>query len=351
VPDLDRVSSLVQKALDEFDAPGVTVAGLLRRCQRIASLRGDGIALAWLHLEATDVTNEYQGAPEAKRTSLAARLMKSIPSAEINDKWTAEYHDYTVRRRIQQGKEQTNLLSVQQIEDTVQLLRDQEAALVPAPPGMHTYDLGKYVADQQKMRMTCVTARMPLDNILARIKDRLWEFLTETEYELTFGEATAETFDRLRSYVDRQLTTISAPALEQFQTAYRRLKDGGDEDRAHALTSCRRVLKTLADELYPARSEPVTGADGKPHVLHDAAFVNRLLQYVTETVGKHENGAVVQATLKDVDTRLSALNDLASKGVHAYATTYEVDTCVVQTYLVVADVLRIRERAAIGEDV
>jgi hypothetical protein len=336
--------------MDEFDAPGVTVAGLVRRCQRIASLRGDGIALAWLHLEATDVTNEFQGASEAKRTSLAARLMKSIPPTEANEKWTAEYRGYAVRRRIQLGKEEANLLSVQQIEGTVQLFRDQEAALVPPPPGMHTYDLGKYVADQQKTRMTYVTTRMPLDNILARIKDRLWEFLTETEHELTFGEATAETFDRLRSYVDRQLTTISAPALEQFQTAYRRLKDGGDEDRAHALTSCRRVLKTLADQLYPARSEPVAGSDGKSHVLNDAAFVNRLLQYVSETVGKHENGAVVQATLKDVDVRLSALNDLASKGVHADATTYEVDTCVVQTYLVVADVLRIRERATIAED-
>lgn len=336
--------------MDEFDAPGVTVAGLLRRCQRIASLRGDAIALAWLHLEARDVTNEFQGASAAKRTSLAARLMKSIPPTEAYEKWTAEYRGYTVRRRIQPGKEEANLLSVQQIEGAVQLLRDQEAALVPPPPGMHTYDLGKYVADQQKMRMTYVMTRMPLDNIMARIKDRLWEFLTETEHELTFGEATAETFDRLRSYVDRQLTTISGPALEQFQTAYRRLKDGGDEDRVHALTSCRRVLKTLADELYPARSEPVAGSDGKSHVLNDAAFINRLLQYVSETVGKHENGAVVQAILKDVDARLSALNDLASKGVHADATTYEVDTCVVQTYFVVADVLRIRERAIIAAD-
>jgi hypothetical protein len=336
--------------MDEFDVPGVTVAGLLRRCQRIASLRGDGIALAWLHMEATDVTNEFQGASEAKRISLAARLMKSIPPAEASEKWAAEYRGYTIRRRIQPRGEEANLQSVQQIEGTVQLWRDQEASLVPPPPGMNTYDLGKYVADQQKMRVTCVTNRMPLDNILARIKGRLWEFLTETEYELTFGEATAETFERLRSYVDRQLTTISAPALEQFQTAYRRLKDGGDEDRAHALTSCRRVLKTLADELYPARPDPVTGSDGKPHVLHDAAFVNRLLQYVSETLGKHENGAVVQATLKDVDARLSALNDLASKGVHADATMYEVDTCVVQTYLVVADVLRIRERATTAED-
>lgn len=63
-------------------------------------------------------------------------------------------------------------------------------------------------------------------------------------------------------------------------------------------------------------------------------------------MGRQENDAVVQAALEDVAARLDALNALASKGVHTDVTSYEVDTCVVQTYLVVADVLRIRERSA-----
>lgn len=350
MPDVDRASNLVQETLDQFDAPGMTVAALTRRCQRIASLRGDGVALSWLTMESTDVANQFTNQSEASRASresLAARLLTTIPGDEANAKWTAEYDGYISRRRTESGAQEANLRSVQQIEELAQTLREQEAAtLISPPPGMHSYDLGKHVSDQERARTQLVASRMTLENVLARIKARLWEFLTETEYELTFGEATAETFHRLRAYVDKQLTTISPPALEQFQTAYRRLKDGGDEDRAHALTSCRRVLKTLADQLYPARSEPVTGVDGKSHRLDDAAFVNRLLQYVAETVGKHENGTVVQAALKDVDARLRALNDLASKGVHGDVTTYEVDTCVVQTYLVVADLLRIRERAA-----
>jgi hypothetical protein len=49
--------------------------------------------------------------------------------------------------------------------------------------------------------------------------------------------------------------------------------------------------------------------------------------------------------VKDAAFRFDALNELASKGVHATVTAYEVDTCVVQTCLVVADTLRIRERA------
>jgi hypothetical protein len=344
VPDVDRASALVQELLDGFDDPTRTIASIARRCQRIASLRGDTAALFWLSLELSDVGNDFENKTRTARETLAARLLKALPADESERIFKVEFDSYTRRRMLPGSK--ANYWSVQQTEDLVQALRrEEEATLVPPPPGMHTNDVGKHVAEQAQARVRLFESRQSLEASLARIRDRLWEFLTETEYELTFGEATAETFDRLRSYVDNQLTTISPPALDQFQVAYRRLKDGGNEDRAHALTSCRRVLKTIADELYPASSEPVIGDDGKARVLGDDKFVNRLLQFVSEKIGKHENGAAVQAALKDVGTRLTALNDLASKGVHAEATTYEVDTCVVQTYLVVADVLRIRERA------
>lgn len=344
MPDLDRASALVQDLMDTFDNPTQTIASLTRRCQRVASLRGDAPALLWLTWELSDVANDFENEVEKTRESLAARLLKAMPNEEASATFTVEYGSYT-RRRMMPGKK-ANYRSVQQTEELVQTLREQEAAtLTPPPPGMDPYDLSKHVAEQNQIRAHLLQQRQPLESSLARIRDRLWEFLNETEYELTFGEATAETFDRLRAYVDKQLTMISPPALDQFQAAYRRLNDGGNEDRAHALTSCRRVLKTIADELYPSSSEPVTGTDGKARVLGDDKFVNRIIQFVTEKIGKHENGAAVQAALEDVGARLIALNDLASKGVHAEVTTYEVDTCVVQTYLVVADVLRIRERA------
>lgn len=348
MPDIDRASTLVQELMDRFEDPNETVASLTRRCQRIASLRGDAASLLWLSLELSDIANDFENKGGTTRESLANRLLKALPSEEADAIFNVEFASYTRRRMLPGNK--ANYRSVQQTEELVQTIRqEEETTLTPPPTGMHTYDLGKHVSEQTQLRAQLFKSRQPLEASLARIKDRLWEFLSETEYELTFGEATAETFDRLRSYVDNQLTMISPPALDQFQAAYRRLKAGGNEDRAHALTSCRRVLKTIADELYPSSSAPVTGIDGKDRVLGDDKFMNRLLQFVIETIGKHENGAAVQAAVEDVGARLTALNDLASKGVHAEVTIYEVDTCVVQTYLVVADVLRIRERAGLPQ--
>ena len=59
-----------------------------------------------------------------------------------------------------------------------------------------------------------------------------------------------------------------------------------------------------------------------------------------------ENGAVVQAELEDVGTRIGPPIDLTGKGVHrGDPPMYEVHKCVVRIYLVVADVLPIRKRA------
>jgi hypothetical protein len=43
---------------------------------------------------------------------------------------------------------------------------------------------------------------------------------------------------------------------------------------AHALTSCRRILKAVADVAFPAQSEPIVGQDGEPRVVDDDHYKN-----------------------------------------------------------------------------
>ena len=133
---------------------------------------------------------------------------------------------------------------------------------------------------------------------------------------------------------------LAPDALAAFAAAVKRVQEGDAESLSHALTSCRRVLKAVADKVYPARSGEVTGVDGKARAMTDDKYLNRLNQAVAEALGKHGQGAVLQAVLQDFGKRLSALNDLASKGVHDSVTAAEVDICVIQTYLLVGDILR-----------
>jgi hypothetical protein len=104
--------------------------------------------------------------------------------------------------------------------------------------------------------------------------------------------------------------------------------------------SCRRILKSVADAVYPASNEPVM-ANGKELKLTDDRYINRLLQFVSEHAGKQGTGGVLQANLTMLGARLSAIDKLASKGVHASVTMSEVEICIVQTYLVIGEIIEI----------
>nr|WP_176705821.1 hypothetical protein [Arthrobacter sp.]AXV46408.1 hypothetical protein pA40H2_p53 [Arthrobacter sp.] len=106
------------------------------------------------------------------------------------------------------------------------------------------------------------------------------------------------------------------------------------------------MIKSLADALYPPTDKEITGTDGITRRMSNDAYQNRILQYVIEKIGKHNQGEVVQETLRSLGLRLKALNGLASKGVHDEVSIAEAENCVAWTYMLAADVLRISDGTA-----
>jgi hypothetical protein len=103
------------------------------------------------------------------------------------------------------------------------------------------------------------------------------------------------------------------------------------------------MIKSLADHLYPASNDAIVGADGVTRKMSDDQYRNRLLEYVRQTLGKHGQGEVMQRTLDSLGARLKSLDALASKGVHDEVSAAEAETCVVWTYLLAADLLRLAD--------
>jgi hypothetical protein len=144
-------------------------------------------------------------------------------------------------------------------------------------------------------------------------------------------------------FVDRRLREIAPHASEALLSAYRRVREGTPEARCHALTSCRRALKLLADVLYPASGEPAIGSDGNAHAVTDDKFVNRLRQYVTESGANAASSELLATRLTEMAVRLDSLNALASKGVHDKVSEFEVGLCVTETYAAVSAFLLLHD--------
>jgi hypothetical protein len=221
-------------------------------------------------------------------------------------------------------------------------LESQIEGLKP-PDGLHPVDL--YQRSQELLEITTKLRAWQTEakSVLARQRGEIADYLAETERQILFGQVNSDVFERNRAYVDERLAALAPQALEQFEAAYRRHSEGDAEARSHALTSCRRVLKTLADVLYPPTDETVTGIDGVERKMTDDKFIMRLCQFAAEKTEGSASRELLVSQIGALGERLDALTRLTSKGVHADVSAAEVDQCLIQTYLAAGDLLRLAD--------
>lgn len=334
--DLDRIQGLVENTLADFDKPGISTAASLRQCLRIARLRNDSVALLWMEMESADL----QATAKDALASVHARLLAHMDEQEAQEILIRTVREYLSRRGNKDGKTMIGL-SIEQLENQIQHLKDQ-AAEITVPPGLHPVDLYRRSDELAAAKIQVLQAASGYQDIVDRTRAAMHSFLVDTEVQLDYGRINADVFERTRVYVDERLGVVAPQALRQFQSAYQRVQEGDHEALAQAATSCRRILKTVADALYPATNTPIKGADGVERSMTDDRYINRLLQYISDQ-GQHASADVVEGVLASFAQRLGALNSLASKGVHAAVTAAEVDLCVVQTYLLTGELLRLSD--------
>ncbi|MBN1594273.1 MAG: hypothetical protein JW941_13600 [Candidatus Coatesbacteria bacterium] len=328
---IEKVAKLVSEALDDLDSSDKKLSAVIRKAIRIARLRNDFENLWWLEYEMCSMDDD--GARMRAGQEIKSHLTKKDYDI-LKERYA---HAYQNERKLgmsldQRGqiKSKTTLciFPVEEIEDRVALM-EKEAERTS---NHLRYSLGAIIQD----RLAVIT----------RIRQRVHAFLSETERQLAFGQLNSDIFEQNRLYVDSRLQKIAPDILEKFASAYKRLGEGDSEARSQALTSCRRILKSLADHLYPATHQPVKCADGKERKLTDDKFINRLLQFIAEKVKGRTSGDLLLADLEDLGGRLEKVHDLSCKGVHAEISSLETNQCVIKTYLLLGDILRLAEEGS-----
>ena len=343
--DSDRILKLVEEAISALDTGNQKLSVVIRKCIRIARLRNDFTNLLWLEREMIDATNEYE----------RARVL-----GEIRPHFTKDQFDKLNKTIVEMWIKERPVLqldnNIQPIatdliigEGIGELEIDLEGWLntyqnAVTPQGMHPFDTTNIDNQNFYLRMSAQHQINHYRSILERIKNRVYDFLSQTEKQIIFGQIHSNIFEQNRQYVERRLGQLCPEALLKFVAAYRRSQENDPESRAHALTSCRRLIKDLADKLYPPTEESVEGADGETRILNDDKFKNRLWQYVYEQIGRSTSGELLLANVQDLGNRIDRLYKLTNKGVHAEVSVFEVNQCLIQTYILVGDILRIEDK-------
>jgi len=342
--------TLIREALSDLENANARLSQVVQKAARIARLREDWVNWWWLELELVSLVSK-QAIIDIQR-HVVLRLPKDVYELlrrRFAEAWIKEREALTFDEEMK-PEEQDNILAVGLGEIEVQAEKYKGLANQPPPPErLHPLDLYFVQKERSETRSVALALGASTKSIIERIKVRVHSFLSETEAQLILGQFHSDLFERNRRYVDLLLQRIAPEALEQLAAAYRRGTEGDAESRSQALLSCRRVLKSLADALYPPPGKPVIGADGQERDLTEEKYIARLWQFVFERVGRTTSGDLLMSNVHDLGNRIDRLYDLANKGVHDQVTQPEVDQCLIQTYLAAGDLLRVYERSsAIG---
>lgn len=323
----ETIRDLVGQALRELDLPGHTLTAITRKAIRVARLRGDYEALMWLQLEMEALSDKRA------RTRVQAEIAPHFSEATLRFVWDKHVQDSLSARSVARIDARGDLemegnvtsLSIPELENSI---ANYGSAMITA----------RTVDERQRLEI----ARGELQKVRTRLEQRVYSYLSSVERQLVFGDVRGDAFERNREYLEQRLAILAPEVLTQLKVALARSEENSTESRSHALTSCRRALKSIADRFYPARQEPVKGLDGVERVLTDDKFIARLWQFIGETAQHSASRKLLQSETEELGRRIDRLNELSSKGVHDEVDEFEVQQCVLSTYAVIGALVRLK---------
>jgi len=175
------------------------------------------------------------------------------------------------------------------------------------------------------------TAVSTLSSIRSRVLAAIHNLAVSKYHSLAF-EGLAETiFERHRTGVDRLLASVAPDVLEKLPAIYERLSAGDQEAVSQAMNSVRRMIKSVADQVYPPSDGPVL-LDGQKYEVGSDKVLNRLKLFLAERCESKSRKERLHRSIRDIHER-------ASVGSHADITSSEAGALFLAAYLTLGEIL------------
>lgn len=270
---------LVTELLEDIELERGSVRAIVLKASRLARLVGDEEAQEWLSMEMSGYSNSEVG---RKYMSLTGRWL-----------------DKQADTGFWQG--------LLEIESQVTVYESKLAVMrLPDVSGEWASIALRETRQDQTATAQAITR---LAAIRAKVIASIHRFAVTRYYELAFSEQQAELFEHARLKVDQLLSPLSGNVLSKVDTIYRRLAEDDVEAISQALSTCRRLIDSVADAIYPARYDTLE-VNGQLIKLEQPYVQNRLNAYVRERTDSESRRSKFRRTLSDLYARVSA-------GVHS----------------------------------
>ena len=156
--------------------------------------------------------------------------------------------------------------------------------------------------------------------------------------EILYGKIPEGIFKKFQDKVNTLLARSNPAAVSELNTAYENLARSGDPEKAaHVAFSCRRLIRAVADELFPARDQAYIKRDKTPMKVGKDCFLNRLDAYV-DSLGS-DNRIYLARKIGLLRDAYGNIPQSVNKGTHDSITQADAEMLVIYSYLILGEIL------------
>lgn len=293
---------LAEALLTDIELSETSTSKRVMKAMRLARLMRDEAAQEWLGFE----VNGIPGTPEGVR-------------------WMTRVGRWTVK-----DEEKGYWLPASSLEAS----RDASQGAIAAFSGSVSLS-GEYIATAMRERNGLINqytkTTSDLNQVLAAVDAQLYQYAADVYAELRFSEIQASLFEESRVAVDATLATVAGDALKKMESVSERLHSEDAEAISQAMSTCRRLIDSVADHVFPAQDEPYE-LNGQSLTVKKSNVLNRINAFVHMRGVLGGRASRVRRSLSDIYERVSA-------GVHADVDTHEARYLFLSTYVLLGEVL------------
>lgn len=331
---LAEALALSGEILRDVELSELPLANIALKASRLARLLNQFDVQKIMGFEAAGYPTTPTGVPpDTWRLAVAAGR-----KSEILDPTTKEAKEYIYTEAISELEDWLRIA-----EASLAAARDPDVAVSSANPAQFVWSPTGNFMERNTLRESIAQA----SKRLASRKTLIYRYALRKHYELKFSGIAEDVFGRIRERVDAAIGRTTPDAIQRLSAVYENLRSEKPEDWSNAVHGCRRILQDLADAVFPARDEErIVKVDGKAKriKLGNDHYINRIIAFTREASASRRFQEIVGSHLAFLGDRLDSVFHAAQKGSHGtIVTREEADRYVVYTYLLVGDILSLRE--------
>jgi len=318
--------TLSEEIIKNIELQEISLSNIVLRCARLARITRNQQAMDLFKYELTGYPKDDKGYILADAFQLAKYANRSFRQKDQN----SIIQEYMFTETV--SEIENELLAAR---DQMKVAFDRNISISSANPNQFVIPPTGNVTERSLLRQIISKNSKKLD----QLKTAYYNYVLGVYYEIKFKNIIDDIFQKRKIILDKTLSKNLPETFKKLVSAYDNLKSENYEDWANAVHSCRRVIKDIADFLYPSTDEEIKVESNNKIKLNDKNYIARLKQFIKEKSNSKSFAMVIGSNLDFIGNRIDTIHKATTKGSHTKVEKKEAESYVMYTYMLMGDVM------------